>query len=1048
MNTARIRHRKLTAEQLESRLNFAGPQLLVEVSAQIRIEDIWNTLADETKNQTLETGEFLFEFSHTHAGSSSEMRVQGQVQDGQFKGQFYHQVVQSGSLLWYGTGFGMTVTFWAPLRPDAKAVQTAKVEGTASLERTGVINLNASGSAAGNALYIRNPFYGVYQVHNEENRTFIVDTSKYFPEYGLTYYRVGGLRIESGLTITGDFNSYGSAVGGHHLNFDVAGDRAPELPVPIITELTSRNLYGVGNELRFSADKSYDPDDYPGQFKRLSYEWQVENLQTHELAADGNEEKFDFVLNRAGNYEIFLIVKDDEGMEAPTSLKFPIKVTIINVVVGGAAFFDGNVNADNSTNQSHARSLEGMWSEEEIPNSYVSTFNFNWDSAAGVQNALAFSLAKDATSVMMDLVAGLIPKKLTQFQAVNKVLAALSFFSKQQRALEQRWAVDTLFDGLIQTYGLKPDDKSIILNFIGHSRGAEVVASVAERLSSEKGVKACGLTLLDGTGTDWKTLPDLFATWPTNPGGIRFANNFRAETSLLEGSQQDFTSMIKSAILGAALSVGNAQSISWLNEPSVDAQIRAFIDKLIKSSDARAPERGGFENQVIPNSNHLSIDDIYFSSPSLLELSPLGSYTECIQSSGGSGEGPEQAADKSTLGYSLSELASAMSSSIALDLPGLDPWIQELLRSVATTGYIEKSVLNAVGSVEFNMADSSQNGNVVLRPNGGMSSFSIPANLVEANDSLIIDIKSLDGVFQPGDVLGVTLNDTIYFQKSINQLQAGRLVVPLPTQPSGVVDVRVFVSSSGNQVSATIADVSLQSNQDAGSIDFLDDKLSGDVTAHIQVPSALRHEVHAITVQVESNGIAGLQASDSVLAQVSGQTDATATFSVRNRPDGEHAFYAVIHSSSSPDVVLTKSASVIAPSPRAQNARLPKDVSRDGHVTARDALWVINALNSGLAGPVSITSPLFEVEQLDVSGDNYITPIDALLIINFLNSPTVGEGESQVESAANRPGDVASTGHESTSMAAHYVDMAFAESSLFEFQVRKWQRFNTLKNVL
>lgn len=64
------------------------------------------------------------------------------------------------------------------------------------------------------------------------------------------------------------------------------------------------------------------------------------------------------------------------------------------------------------------------------------------------------------------------------------------------------------------------------------------------------------------------------------------------------------------------------------------------------------------------------------------------------------------------------------------------------------------------------------------------------------------------------------------------------------------------------------------------------------------------------------------------------------------------------------------------------------DVSGDAHVTALDALLVINLLNGG-----SASSGIFP----DVNSDTRVTALDALLIINRLNTLASGEGEAASE---------------------------------------------------
>ena len=67
------------------------------------------------------------------------------------------------------------------------------------------------------------------------------------------------------------------------------------------------------------------------------------------------------------------------------------------------------------------------------------------------------------------------------------------------------------------------------------------------------------------------------------------------------------------------------------------------------------------------------------------------------------------------------------------------------------------------------------------------------------------------------------------------------------------------------------------------------------------------------------------------------------------------------------------------------------DTTYDGFVTARDALLVINHLNSASGGTVPVIDA-----YLDVNGNGTITALDVLLIINDINSRPGGEGESSV----------------------------------------------------
>ena len=88
----------------------------------------------------------------------------------------------------------------------------------------------------------------------------------------------------------------------------------------------------------------------------------------------------------------------------------------------------------------------------------------------------------------------------------------------------------------------------------------------------------------------------------------------------------------------------------------------------------------------------------------------------------------------------------------------------------------------------------------------------------------------------------------------------------------------------------------------------------------------------------------------------------------------------------------------VVSSNRWHNADLPEDVTGDGFVVPRDALIVINVLNTegGIEVPLG-SDPIFGL--IDVNNDLFITPLDALIIINFLNDQAGGEGEGNTSGA-------------------------------------------------
>ncbi|MEM7477994.1 MAG: dockerin type I domain-containing protein, partial [Planctomycetota bacterium] len=91
------------------------------------------------------------------------------------------------------------------------------------------------------------------------------------------------------------------------------------------------------------------------------------------------------------------------------------------------------------------------------------------------------------------------------------------------------------------------------------------------------------------------------------------------------------------------------------------------------------------------------------------------------------------------------------------------------------------------------------------------------------------------------------------------------------------------------------------------------------------------------------------------------------------------------------DIVLTAHA---VDSPW-QNQAMPMDVSGDLNVSALDALYVIDYLNSGQ--PLSLEEagilPGADGPFLDVTGDRFVVALDALILISELNSRGSAEGE-------------------------------------------------------
>ena len=83
-----------------------------------------------------------------------------------------------------------------------------------------------------------------------------------------------------------------------------------------------------------------------------------------------------------------------------------------------------------------------------------------------------------------------------------------------------------------------------------------------------------------------------------------------------------------------------------------------------------------------------------------------------------------------------------------------------------------------------------------------------------------------------------------------------------------------------------------------------------------------------------------------------------------------------------------------------RNAQNAIDVNADGYVSPRNALLVINALNT--TGARQLSGVNLSDAYVDVSGDGYLSPRDALLVIDWLNHGD-GEGEGEGEAVTVIP---------------------------------------------
>lgn len=168
--------------------------------------------------------------------------------------------------------------------------------------------------------------------------------------------------------------------------------------------------------------------------------------------------------------------------------------------------------------------------------------------------------------------------------------------------------------------------------------------------------------------------------------------------------------------------------------------------------------------------------------------------------------------------------------------------------------------------------------------------------------------------------------------------------------------------------------------------------------ASLEDPTKGQIAVNAVTGQVTVTPIAGFTG------------DLRVRVGVRSAPDFPNDTFDPVDS----QTLVVK---VLATPTYWHNLDLPSDVDQDGLVVPRDALLVINELNSRVLstnlGVMRFDRPSAStgLVYLDTSGDNLVTPIDALRVINRLNGIfQPGEGESAVEGESAGEGEAAGEG--------------------------------------
>jgi len=116
------------------------------------------------------------------------------------------------------------------------------------------------------------------------------------------------------------------------------------------------------------------------------------------------------------------------------------------------------------------------------------------------------------------------------------------------------------------------------------------------------------------------------------------------------------------------------------------------------------------------------------------------------------------------------------------------------------------------------------------------------------------------------------------------------------------------------------------------------------------------------------------------------------------------------------------------------------DVNADGHISPKDAIYVINQINQGESEALAWPRPNGkEVPYYDVNRDGISSPIDALTVINELNSMSQsdeGEGEYYLPNSFAQGGQVVTSAvidSDVDASVADSVDAAFLKIGMAEY---------------
>lgn len=311
---------------------------------------------------------------------------------------------------------------------------------------------------------------------------------------------------------------------------------------------------------------------------------------------------------------------------------------------------------------------------------------------------------------------------------------------------------------------------------------------------------------------------------------------------------------------------------------------------------------------------------------------------------------------------------------------------QKVLISATSAGYVGG---NAVVDVQDYETLTLTILPAAISENGGMATGTVSRSNTDNGVALAVTLSSNDNseaTVPPTITIPENAASTTFVVSAVDDsLRDGTQRVVVLATASGYVSASAGVDVTDSEPSVVLSLSGDLMSENGGKLTGTVSRIASDMSQPLVVNVA-SSDVTAATVPV-------------TVTIPAGQTSTAFTITAVDDMLSDGVQRATI-TVSAPDYGSAMQTVLVADNERPyQNPRDPLDVDGDRSVVPRDALYIINILNTFGAGQAALIMAQYQGGAVfpDTSGDNMLSPIDVLLVINKLNSPQgAGEGEASV----------------------------------------------------